>query len=166
MESCGGSWHCPKAASTAWECKWQVAVLVSVFPAHPSSKPTQTPTKAFPPFQLRWHCEDDSHAVPQCPGEGGCCGGKGGCGSCPCCLARALLVLPSPHICLSICLSICEQHSSRASPSVTHCHPLHTQCANQSHHLPGTCSGQNSSLGKRCSWVKWFHSRAVCLSHH
>lgn len=80
---------------------------LSVIPDHPSSKPTWTPMKAFPPFQVRWHCEDDSYAVPRCPGEGGCCGSKGGYGSCPCCLARALLVLPSPHICLSICLSIC-----------------------------------------------------------
>lgn len=29
-ESCGGCWHCRKAAATAWECKWQVAVLVSL----------------------------------------------------------------------------------------------------------------------------------------
>lgn len=106
-ESCGRFWHCPKAAARAWECKWQVAVLVSVSPAHPCSKPTRTPMKAFPPFQFRWHCEDDSRAAPQCLWEGGCCGGKGGYGSCPCCLARALLVLPSPHIHLSISLSLC-----------------------------------------------------------
>lgn len=148
-ESCGGCWHCGKAAATAWECKWQVAVLVSVIPGHPSSKPTCTPMKAFHPFQVRWHCEDDSRAVPQCPGEGGCCGSKGGCGSCPCCLARALLALPT-SVCPSVCPSVEQQ--SRASLRVTHHHLLHIQCANQSHHLPA--HGQDSSLGKRWSWVK------------
>lgn len=57
-ESCGGSWHCGKAAATAWECKWQVAVLMSVSPGHPSSEPTGTPIKAFAPFQVRRHCEE------------------------------------------------------------------------------------------------------------
>lgn len=88
-----------------WECKRQVAVLISVLPVHHSSKPPRTPVKAFPLFQVVWetHCEEQQ---PCCaPRARGRCGSTGGCGSCPCCLARAVpcaAQCPHPSVRLSI----------------------------------------------------------------
>lgn len=80
-------------------------------------------------------------------GKGDAVGARGAMGAVP-------AAWQEPSLCCAVLTSVCpsvrssvEQCSSKAGLSVNHCHLLHTQCANQSHHLPGTCSWPGLLLG-------------------
>lgn len=79
-------------------------------------------------------------------GKGDAVGARGAMGAVPAWQEPSLCCPVPTSICPSVHPSV-TQHSSRADLSVTHCHPFHTQYANQSHHLPGTCSRPRLLLG-------------------